>query len=308
VWTDQDGLPQNTIGGIAQTQDGYLWFGTIRGLVRFDGIRFTVFNSTNTDAFVYDNIYTLFVDREGTLWVGPDGGGLVRYRNGEFKRYAEPEGFTSDGIRAIRQDRAGNIWIAARDLYRFRDGKFTHWGVNEGLLHSSASSILEDKAGRLWVGNAKGLDLFQDGKFIHYSTEQGLASGRVWAIHEDRQANLWIGSAEGMAWNPVNRGGLSLFKDGKFKVYSTQNGLPHNAVISLAEDQEGNLWIATSGGLCRYSEGRFTSSPPKDFLLDNNITSLFVDREGSLARLSQARECADGNAAITTGRGVDLVE
>ena len=136
VWTTNNGLPQNTIQCVAQTSDGYLWFSTVGGLVRFDGLRFTIFNSANTDAFVNDNIFALFTDREGTLWIGPERGGVVRYRNGEFKRYAAQDGFALEAIRAIRQDRAGNIWIGGwGGIYRFREGKFTHWGVKDGVSH-----------------------------------------------------------------------------------------------------------------------------------------------------------------------------
>ncbi|MBA3670619.1 MAG: hypothetical protein H0W68_01175, partial [Gemmatimonadaceae bacterium] len=83
-WQTRDGLPQNSVYALAQTPDGYLWLGTMGGLVRFDGVRFTLFNSANTPALRTNDVRTLFVDRAGTLWVGTYGGGTSSYRDGRF--------------------------------------------------------------------------------------------------------------------------------------------------------------------------------------------------------------------------------
>ena len=78
VWQDKDGLPQNSVLAIARTRDGYLWLGTVEGLVRFDGVRFTVFDRTNTPEIGNSHITALLEDRSGTLWIGTAGGGLTR--------------------------------------------------------------------------------------------------------------------------------------------------------------------------------------------------------------------------------------
>ena len=63
---------------MTQTPDGYLWLATEEGLVRFDGVRFTVFDKENTPPLQADNILALLVDRSGNLWIGTNGGGLTR--------------------------------------------------------------------------------------------------------------------------------------------------------------------------------------------------------------------------------------
>ena len=74
-WTTDNGLPQNSITAISQTKDGYLWLTTFDGLVRFDGVRFTVFERTNTRGLLTDRFTTLFANRAGKLWIGMEDSG-----------------------------------------------------------------------------------------------------------------------------------------------------------------------------------------------------------------------------------------
>src|SRR5262245_26554692 len=74
TWGTADGLPQNTVTTIVQTRDGYLWFGTFGGLVRFDGYAFTVFDPDNTPGLASARVTTLHEDRRGVLWIGTEAG------------------------------------------------------------------------------------------------------------------------------------------------------------------------------------------------------------------------------------------
>ncbi len=73
TWQTDEGLPQNAVQAIAQTRDGYLWVGTIRGLARFDGVRFTVFDPQNTPALKHASVTALCQSRNGSLWIGTGG-------------------------------------------------------------------------------------------------------------------------------------------------------------------------------------------------------------------------------------------
>ncbi len=99
-WTTDNGLPQNTIRAIVQTRDGYLWLTTFDGLARFDGVRFTVFDKSNTPAITNNRFTALYEDRDGTLWAGADEGEVVAYREGVFVAYAMPE--TARGAAVVR--------------------------------------------------------------------------------------------------------------------------------------------------------------------------------------------------------------
>ena len=77
-WETEDGLPENSATAMAQTADGYLWFGTFDGLVRFDGARFVVFNHQNTPDLPSSSIVNLYLDKQGRLWISTYGGLVVR--------------------------------------------------------------------------------------------------------------------------------------------------------------------------------------------------------------------------------------
>src|SRR3954471_1085482 len=95
VWTTEQGLPQNSVNTIVQTRDGYLWFGTQEGLARFDGVRFSVFNSRNTPAIRHNDIWKLLDDHDGNLWIATRGGGLTRYRDGVFTNFSKDQGLSN---------------------------------------------------------------------------------------------------------------------------------------------------------------------------------------------------------------------
>jgi ligand-binding sensor domain-containing protein len=82
VWDTEDGLPQNSVIAMTQTRDGYLWLGTLNGLVRFDGVRFTVFDESNTPGLNSSRIVSLFEDSRGYLWIGTETAGVALAKDG----------------------------------------------------------------------------------------------------------------------------------------------------------------------------------------------------------------------------------
>src|SRR6187455_1627317 len=86
-WTADDGLPQNSVYAILQTRDGYLWFTTLDGLVRFDGVSFTTFSKSNVKELKSNRFNSLLEDSRGDLWIGTEDGGLNRYHAGQFFTY-----------------------------------------------------------------------------------------------------------------------------------------------------------------------------------------------------------------------------
>jgi len=275
VWQTEDGLPHNSINAIIQTTDGYLWLGTYEGLVRFDGVQFTVFNHENTKAILHPHIIALFEDQEGALWVGTQGG-LTCRQNGAFTAYTTKEGLSDNYILAIHEDKGGNLWIGTRrGLNRLKNRKFTTYTTREGLSDDLIWCLYEDHKGNFWVGtNGGGLNQLKDGKFIVYGKKEGLSNDVVRSIHEDRGGSLWIGTAGG---------GLNRFQDGAFTAYTTKEGLSNDLVRAIYQDREGALWIGTSGGgLSRFHKGRFSTLTTKEGLSNDVVWSIYEDREGNL--------------------------
>ena len=276
VWKTEQGLPQDTTQAILQTRNGYLWLGTEEGLVRFDGVRFVVFDKRNTPALKSNTITALWEDREGNLWIGTNGGGLSQFNQGVFSTYTTREGLSNDVVLAIGEDAEGKLWIGTDGggLNRFRNGKFEVYTTKDGLSNNSVFSISEDPSGSLWIGTHRGLNRLQGGKFTTYQIKDGLPGDVVRSTYCDREGNVWMGTTGG---------GLSRLRDGRFLTYTTKDGLSSNNILSLYEDHSGALWIGTGGGgLDRLQNGRFSSLTRKDGLSGDDVLAIREDREGSL--------------------------
>jgi PAS domain S-box-containing protein len=274
VWQTDDGLPQISVQAIIQTRDGYLWLGTQEGVVRFDGVRFTVFDKKNSPGLGHNSVQALVEGQDGSLWVGTSGG-LTRLKDGRFTTYTTAQGLAHNLIRALYEDRDGNLWVGTfgGGLSRFKDETFTTYTVKDGLANDYVNAISADHAGNLLIGTNSGLSRFKDGQFTTYTTSDGLAHNTIFSVYEDRSNSLWIGTGSG----------LNQLKDGKFRVYTTGDGLSSNVARAIYEDRNGNLWVGTDGGgLNRLRDGKFLSFTAKDGLSDDTVLALREDREGSL--------------------------
>ena len=155
VWTNKNGLPQNSVLCMTQTRDGYLWLGTVEGLVRFDGVRFTVFDRANTNAIPSKWITTLAEDREGNLWIGTLAGGVIRYRDREFTNYTDQYKFALGDITKILPDQDGSLWIGSvKGLHHFKGGKLTTWTTTGRLVAQQRIHAVQRQAWQLVGGNA----------------------------------------------------------------------------------------------------------------------------------------------------------
>lgn len=271
-WQVEDGLPISGVIGIIQTRDGYLWLAS-HGLVRFDGVAFTVHDRQNTPEMKASRVLTLFEDSRGVLWVGTLGGGLTSLENGRFTSYTTLDGLCDDHVAAITEDREGALWIGTSSgLCRFRDGRSV---AVDGLQGDRVQAILEDRDGALWIATlGAGLKRLKDGELTTYTTRDGLSNDRLLALHENRDGSLWIGTYGG---------GLCRLKDGRFTVYGEKDGLSGDTVAAFCEDRDGSLWIGTLGrGLFRLRNGRFAAFTTEDGLSSDMIRAVFEDREGNL--------------------------
>jgi len=276
VWRVEEGLPQNTVPTIAQTTDGYIWFGTELGLVRFDGLRFTVFDKANTPQLKTNTIYALEASKDGSLWIGTNGGGLTHLDKGVFHSYTTADGLPNDAVLSVHQDRTGVLWVGTNGggVARVEHGRFTAMNAKDGLPNNAVFAIAETPNGDLWFGTHDGLVRQSHGVMSVYRVKDGLRSAYIRAIHVDRSGAVWVGTSGG---------GLSHFKDGAFRNFGKKDGLPSESISSIREDEAGTLWIGTVGaGVCRYSAGKFTAYATGDGLSNDDVWALLYDRGGNL--------------------------
>ncbi len=274
AWQTEDGLPDSSVTTILQTREGYILFGTHRGLVRFDGVRFTVFDRRNTPAIAADSIDALCEDASGALWVGT-AVGSHRFEGGRLGQRSRGVTITSGPVQAITEDPAGGIWIGTAEggASLVRDAGTTTLTTSNGLSSDMVRALEVGRDGSVWIGTYNGgLNRYRDGVVTVFTTREGLASNNVQTIFEDRSGAVWVGTD----------GGLSRFQDGRITTYTVKDGLTVNSVRAVTEDRDGDLWIATFGGLNRLHNGVFSSFTSKTGLTNDVILALFEDREGNL--------------------------
>ena len=272
MWTQERGLPQDTIRAITQTKDGYLWLGTDEGLARFDGYEFVVFNKTKGD--LPDNSITaLAAANDGGLWIGTSNG-LTQYRDGRFQTFTVKHGLPDAAITALLADREGTLWIVAGVfLSRYQNGRFTSFKPDSDIPVSSARAVCEDANHDLWVAGFSRVVRRTGGKFLTVMQAEVLDGMVVLTMMADRDNNIWIGGNKGIIRRSAN---------GEIRKYGMRDGLPDPAVRALWADGDGNIWAGTNNGMARLQGPRFVTSGRDNPEDSDEVRCLFEDREGDL--------------------------
>ncbi|HLK68352.1 MAG TPA: two-component regulator propeller domain-containing protein [Bryobacteraceae bacterium] len=270
TWTQQDGLPQDTIRAIAQTTDGYLWVGTDEGLARFDGYEFVVFDKTKGD-LPGNSITALASSGDGALWIGTSNG-LTEYRNKQFHTYTTKQGLPDNAITSLYEDHGGVLWIVAGVyLSRFQGGKFTNFAPDADLPVTSVRQIREDEHHDLWVAGFSRIVKMAGTQFTTVIDPKELNGDIVSSMVAGRDGRFWIGGTEGV---------IRRTPTGEIHRYGVRDGLPDKLVRALWMDRDGNLWAGTNLGLARLDGNHFVT--PEDQMNRSIVRCLFEDREGNL--------------------------
>ena len=272
IWTQESGLPQDTIRAITQTNDGYLWLGTDEGLARFDGYEFVVYNKANGD--LPDNSITaLAAANDGGLWIGTSNG-LTLYREGRFRTFTVKLGLPDAAITALYADREGALWVVAGIyLSRYQDGRFTNLKPDTDIPISSARAVCEDANHDLWVAGFSRVVRRTGGKFVTVMEAAALDGMVVLAMMADRDGNIWIAG---------NRGIIRRSADGAIHRYGAREGLPDPVVRAIWADRDGNIWAGTNNGMARLQGNRFVITHQDNPEDSDGVRCLFEDREGDL--------------------------
>ncbi|MDQ3711191.1 MAG: histidine kinase [Acidobacteriota bacterium] len=280
-WTTDDGLPQNSVFSILQTRDGYVWFTTLDGLVRFDGIKFKVFNRSNSPGLTTNRLIYLLAEDDDAILVGTEDGGLLRFEDGKFRAFTIADGLSSVKVSKVFKDFDGNLLAATQaGLARFDGEKF----IAENQLDARDYALYFAPSGIRWELSQNGLTAAQNGQITKYELPfelNQISADRTFnfpdyvAMLEDRRnpGVLWLTAAAK----------LYRLENGEFTAFSAADGMPQSFVRAIVQDAAGVIWLGTDkDGLCRFAENRVTCYTTADGLSSNTIMSLFIDREQTL--------------------------
>jgi len=274
-WQTEQGLPQSTVQALTETRDGYLWVGTLEGLARFDGIRFTVFDARTIPELGSGSILGLMEDAQGNLWIGRSGAAVL-YKEGRFQIAFAEEVTAGTTVWSFCQASDGAVWAATNNgLVRWEKGATRVFRKADGLPTDKLRSVAFDRDGILWIGTSGGgLVSYSGGRFETLRPGKDFPNADVRAVLADPEGGVWAATAGG---------GLVRVLHGRVTTFTVADGLPTNQLSALALDAQGTLWIGTWGsGLCRMRAGRFSSLSSAGGLSADQVWSLHADREGSL--------------------------
>ncbi len=313
LWQASDGLPNDWVNSICQTQDGYLWVGTQEGLARFDGLGFTIFDSSNTPALTTATITTLAAGKDNSLWIGTKNG-VVHYQDGRFTRFPTGEGWAGQVVRALHCAPDGTVWIGTLSgISRLAGGRIEplhqgnstprmevkaicggtdgqiYFGTRDELkafrggilenFRAEAAPLTEvramhlSRAGKLWIGTHRRLVQLFPENPASLQAQAGLTHTIVTALHEDRLGNLWIGTYGGLNRLSASDGSLVEIKN---------EGDSFDLINAIYEDREGNIWVGLRDGLVRLRFKSFSTYTKKEGLNYNNVVSVLEDQTGTL--------------------------
>ena len=317
VWTSRNGLPHNSLRDIAQTPEGHLWFATWEGLVRYNGLDFTVFDRSTTPGLRDNGVGGLLVDRSGGLWISDSRGNVTRRgADGRWQVWEHRADTPQVLIQAMQMDSHGRLWL----LYEGKgiaslgpDGHIDYQPPPADVpLAMSFTKLVVDAQDRVWVGTLDGLVVRDTDGVLRRAPESfGLGRGLVWPYRAP-DGVMWVVAGEriyrmqdgvpqlqhrlpgvthitamlqdrhGDLWlGTENQGLLRLSRHGLERLPAGLS-LPGGRVVSLREDAEGSIWVGANGGLYRLRETLFSSFTERDGLSGDYVRTVFEDRQRQL--------------------------
>ncbi len=306
VFNSESGLPQNSVIDILQTADGYLWFSTFSGLVRFDGIKFTLLNSQNTKGIIPSAIVKLYEDKQKNVWLIDDQGHLFKFDGNGFTGFEKS--FNNIRVKSLCFADDGTLFIANVNnevysvnqnildfIYRVNQGtlNFIKAGKDNSVLIAASTGLYQYKNGTtkqvsalpqhnvisvdydqenfLWVCTSRGIFKVSENKAERILfPDENFNSGNV-EVFIDRQNNKWF----------YNNEGIYVLGITDFTQISEENGLSSNSVRSIIQDFENNIWVGTnSAGVNKLHYKIFKTFSVEDGLISDGVAPVMKSKKG----------------------------
>jgi signal transduction histidine kinase/streptogramin lyase len=277
AWRFQEGVFDASPVSIAQTTDGFLWIGTLNGLVRFDGVRFESWNDRLHELHACCAL-SLLGSSDGSLWIGT-GVGLAKLSGGKLSAVTNGDGRYNSMI----EDHKGRIW-AVRSRIRDNKGPLcevegTHvqcHGEHDGFGCRFGNALAQDNSGTVWVGDEGKICSWNNGAAAIYSPPAADAACKpaIGTLLADFDQSILIGC----------EGGLRRLEQGRFVSFQSAS-LDADKLrgSKLLYDRGGGLWLGTTNdGLYRVANGVADHFGAADGLSDDKVSELSEDREGNI--------------------------
>lgn len=278
-FTTKDGLNTNFIRCFEELPSGQYWFASKVGLAKFENGQIDTYDERN--GLSYANVKSLGQDREGNLWIGTDGQGLLRSAGEAFQTYSIQSGLNSDLVMSITEATDGTLLLGTYDagISVLKGDTAFDYSYNELLPSSTVWSINQSPEGLL-VGTSSGLFIEYQGKTQVLNKQSGLPGDRITSIYRKKSGEFLIGSENGLALLNADFGIdstiitvgeknlIGIRAIGEYRgdvVCGTEIGLirisketstivPSNipveaSVYCISEDANQTLWVGTSDGL-----------------------------------------------------------
>ena len=250
-WVMENGLPQNSVHALLQTHDGYLWFGTESGLVRFDGNAFAVFDRSSIPSLPSADIRCLAETKDGALWIGTSEG-LARLKDGAVTGFTTRDGLPGNSIRSLAEDAEGVLWaLTDAGLARRNGEKFEIVKAGDGLPEGTVMSLTVDSENNVWVATAEGLASRTKRRWLARRLRGTLPNSGIEFV-QTLPGGLVFGSKSELSIDRESQ---------KAETLLPEHELPGSRIQALLVDREKSIWIGTNGGLCRWIDGKVQKLP-----------------------------------------------
>lgn len=309
-WSTKNGLPHNSINAIAQTQEGYLWFGTWEGFARYNGKTFQLLERGGDSGLPDSGVLALLAGANGSLLVAGGRGGLSLWENGSWHPYAPAPTMIGSATR----DSKGNLWLSMPGMgLVFRPANERSALHDERIIDKvTVNKSVEDTSGTIWAATDKGLYQIIDHQATRVSADTGLPQVRAFSLLVTADDTLLVGTEKGV-WKRVGQRFVPLHPELTNEVVSTMlqdhrqdiwfgtinhgifrlseqglehlnidNGIVHNRVQAILQDRENSIWIGTNSGLIRLRRAPFITVSARQGLNGDYIRTVMTHSDGSI--------------------------
>jgi ligand-binding sensor domain-containing protein/signal transduction histidine kinase len=290
-WTTEQGLPRNNINCLYQTRDGYLWIGTRNGLVRYDGLQFTVFVDELSALDPEDvDVRGLVEDTQGALWLHSIKG-LIRYQRGRFEKLSLPKNPFGPGVQSFAASRGGGLWVVTPSGLLYCEGETVRQSYSieqlarvEPQPYESLDRVFEDADGMIWVSLLHQNSYYKysyvtldpkSGEISSGAKRIGLNRNAAHAVLADRNGRFWL----------ARYGELLCREHDQWSMTPIARVWGEARVKQLALDNQDQLWVVTDGSveLHRFAAGQFTSYGRAEGITNpDDVRCILPDREGNI--------------------------